>query len=75
MTATDFSAGQGHSVTDGTDAIVAFALAGPTPDRRLPRPQRRPSLMNQTMSKGSPVYLITESTGNSGRGVVDLLTS
>ena len=29
MTATDLSAGQGHSVTDGTDAIVAFALAGP----------------------------------------------
>lgn len=29
MTATDLSGGRGHSVTDGTDAIIAFALAGP----------------------------------------------
>ncbi len=29
MTATDLSGGQGHSVKDGTDAIIAFALAGP----------------------------------------------
>jgi hypothetical protein len=29
LTATDLSRGQGHSVTDGTDAIVAFALGGP----------------------------------------------
>jgi NAD(P)-dependent dehydrogenase (short-subunit alcohol dehydrogenase family) len=29
MTATDLSGGQGHSVEDGTDAIIAFALAGP----------------------------------------------
>jgi NAD(P)-dependent dehydrogenase (short-subunit alcohol dehydrogenase family) len=30
MTATDLSGGQGHSVQDGTDAIVAFALAEPS---------------------------------------------
>ena len=29
MTATDLSGGQGHSVQDGTDAILAYALAGP----------------------------------------------
>jgi NAD(P)-dependent dehydrogenase (short-subunit alcohol dehydrogenase family) len=29
MTATDLSGGQGHSVEDGTDAIIAFALGGP----------------------------------------------
>ena len=29
MTATDLSDGHGHSVQDGTDAIVAFALDGP----------------------------------------------
>ena len=29
MTATDLSGGQGHSVRDGTDAIVAYALAPP----------------------------------------------
>jgi NAD(P)-dependent dehydrogenase (short-subunit alcohol dehydrogenase family) len=29
MTATDLSAGHGHSVKDGADAIVAFALGGP----------------------------------------------
>lgn len=29
MTAIDLTRGQGHSVTDGTDAILAFALAGP----------------------------------------------
>ena len=29
MTATDLSGGQGHSVKDGTDAIIAFALGGP----------------------------------------------
>ena len=29
MTATDLSSGQGHSVHDGTDAIIAYALAGP----------------------------------------------
>jgi hypothetical protein len=29
LTATDLSSGQGHSVHDGTDAIVAFALAAP----------------------------------------------
>lgn len=29
MTATDLSGGQGHSVQEGTDAIVAFALGGP----------------------------------------------
>ena len=29
MTATDLSGGQGHSVSDGADPIVAFALAGP----------------------------------------------
>jgi NAD(P)-dependent dehydrogenase (short-subunit alcohol dehydrogenase family) len=29
MTATDLSGGQGHSVHDGTDAIVAYALAEP----------------------------------------------
>jgi NAD(P)-dependent dehydrogenase (short-subunit alcohol dehydrogenase family) len=29
MTATDLSGGEGHSVEDGTDAIIAFALAGP----------------------------------------------
>jgi NAD(P)-dependent dehydrogenase (short-subunit alcohol dehydrogenase family) len=29
LTATDLSRGQGHSVKDGTDAIVAFALGGP----------------------------------------------
>ena len=29
MTATDLSGGQGHSIQDGTDAIVAFALSGP----------------------------------------------
>jgi len=28
MTATDLSGGQGHSVRAGTDAIIAFALAG-----------------------------------------------
>jgi NAD(P)-dependent dehydrogenase (short-subunit alcohol dehydrogenase family) len=29
MTATDLSGGQGHSVSDGTDAIIAYALAAP----------------------------------------------
>jgi NAD(P)-dependent dehydrogenase (short-subunit alcohol dehydrogenase family) len=29
MTATDLSGGQGHSIQDGTDAIVAFALSRP----------------------------------------------
>jgi NAD(P)-dependent dehydrogenase (short-subunit alcohol dehydrogenase family) len=29
MTATDLSDGHGHSVTEGADAIVGFALAGP----------------------------------------------
>jgi NAD(P)-dependent dehydrogenase (short-subunit alcohol dehydrogenase family) len=29
LTATDLSGGQGHSVQDGTDAIIAYALAGP----------------------------------------------
>jgi NAD(P)-dependent dehydrogenase (short-subunit alcohol dehydrogenase family) len=29
LTATDLSSGNGHSVTDGTDAIIAFALGGP----------------------------------------------
>lgn len=29
MTATDLSGGQGHSVSDGTDAIIALALGGP----------------------------------------------
>jgi NAD(P)-dependent dehydrogenase (short-subunit alcohol dehydrogenase family) len=29
MTATDLSGGHGHSLEDGTDAIVAFALSGP----------------------------------------------
>ena len=29
MTATDLSGGQGHSVHDGTDAIIAYALAAP----------------------------------------------
>lgn len=29
MTATDLSGGRGHSVEDGTDAIIAFALGGP----------------------------------------------
>jgi len=29
MTATDLSGGQGHSVKDGTDAIIAFAIGGP----------------------------------------------
>jgi NAD(P)-dependent dehydrogenase (short-subunit alcohol dehydrogenase family) len=29
LTATDLSRGQGHSVKDGTDTIVAFALGGP----------------------------------------------
>jgi NAD(P)-dependent dehydrogenase (short-subunit alcohol dehydrogenase family) len=29
MTATDLSGGQGHSIDEGTDAIVAFALSGP----------------------------------------------
>lgn len=29
MTATNLSGGQGHSVEDGTDAIIAFALNGP----------------------------------------------
>jgi NAD(P)-dependent dehydrogenase (short-subunit alcohol dehydrogenase family) len=29
MTATDLSGGQGHSVHDGTDAIIAYALAPP----------------------------------------------
>jgi NAD(P)-dependent dehydrogenase (short-subunit alcohol dehydrogenase family) len=29
MTATDLNGGHGHSVIDGTDAIIAFALAGP----------------------------------------------
>lgn len=29
MTATDLSGGRGHSVHDGTDAIVAFALSAP----------------------------------------------
>lgn len=27
LTATDLSGGQGHSVHDGTDAIIAYALA------------------------------------------------
>jgi NAD(P)-dependent dehydrogenase (short-subunit alcohol dehydrogenase family) len=29
LTATDLSGGQGHSVQDGTDAIIAYALASP----------------------------------------------
>jgi hypothetical protein len=29
LTATDLSGGQGHSVKDGTDPIIAFALGGP----------------------------------------------
>jgi NAD(P)-dependent dehydrogenase (short-subunit alcohol dehydrogenase family) len=29
MTATDLSSGRGHSVEDGTDAIISFALGGP----------------------------------------------
>jgi hypothetical protein len=29
MTATDLSHGQGHSVQDGTNAIITLALAGP----------------------------------------------
>ena len=29
MTATDLSGGTGHSVEEGTDAIVALALSGP----------------------------------------------
>ena len=29
MTDTDLSSGHGHSVTDGTDAIISFALSGP----------------------------------------------
>lgn len=29
LTATDVSRGQGHSIRDGTDAIIAFALAAP----------------------------------------------
>lgn len=29
MTATDLSSGQGHSVHNGSDAIVALALSGP----------------------------------------------
>ncbi|MER6358278.1 SDR family NAD(P)-dependent oxidoreductase [Streptomyces sp. NPDC001634] len=29
LTATDLSSGQGHSVHDGTDAIIAYALAAP----------------------------------------------
>jgi hypothetical protein len=29
MTATGLSGGRGHSVLDGTDAIVAYALDGP----------------------------------------------
>jgi hypothetical protein len=29
MTATDLSGGRGHSLEDGTDAIIAFALGGP----------------------------------------------
>lgn len=29
MTATDLSGGQGHSVSDGTDAIITLALGGP----------------------------------------------
>jgi NAD(P)-dependent dehydrogenase (short-subunit alcohol dehydrogenase family) len=29
LTATDLSSGQGHSVHDGTDAIIAYALDGP----------------------------------------------
>jgi len=29
MTATDLSGGRGHSVKDGTDAIISFALGGP----------------------------------------------
>ena len=29
MTATDLSGGQGHTVKDGTDAIIAYALDGP----------------------------------------------
>lgn len=29
MTATDLSGGEGHSVEQGTDAIIAFALGGP----------------------------------------------
>lgn len=31
LTATDLSGGQGHSATDGTDAIVGFALGPTTP--------------------------------------------
>jgi hypothetical protein len=29
LTATDLSGGEGHSVKDGTDAIIDFALGGP----------------------------------------------
>lgn len=29
LTATDLSGGRGHSVHDGTDAIVAYALSAP----------------------------------------------
>jgi len=29
MTATDLSGGRGHSVHDGTDAVMALALTGP----------------------------------------------
>jgi len=49
MTATDLSGGQGHSARDGTDAIIARALAAPgSPGRNLPRRRRRPSLVTHT---------------------------
>jgi hypothetical protein len=49
MTATDLSGGQGHSARDGTDAIIACALAAPGgPGRNLPRRRRRPSLVTHT---------------------------
>ena len=41
LTATDLSGGQDHSVHDGTDAIIAYALAapgGPFADRDGPVP-------------------------------------
>ena len=44
LTATDLSSGQGHSVHDGTDAIIAYALAapggppGPSPTATAPCP-------------------------------------
>jgi hypothetical protein len=31
LTATDLSRGQGHSLEQGTDAIIAFAVGGPDP--------------------------------------------